>query len=294
MKTVFPLFSAAALAFAAAAPLFAQIVLPPLPAPAAAEEGEEPEKPLKPRGEVDQLLDMSSFERPRVKGRTPWDKGGNPAPRSLGEWKSFQPNSAVRNEGVMQAGLTDEIARSGKQALFVAFNKTKSVLGRYDLTSSLIRVRPNFTYRVSIWGRMDKPNPITIDQRIPAMRLQVDFFQADRQTQAGESVIKAQTLPGVLNRGFVFTPDRWTEFMADVESPEDAAFIRITWTWNTPTDEGTTDGTIYFDDLGLYGERPDPVPDDEAPASPEELGETPPAAEAPEAPAPAAPAAPEQ
>ena len=95
---------------------------------------------------------------------------------------------------------------------------------------------------------------MTLDQRVPYLKLRVDWFMADKEEQTGEVVWKVQPMPGSKLRKALFNSGEWNEFFANVKSPDDAAFIKVTWFWDTPPQEGETNGVIYFDDAVIEGE----------------------------------------
>lgn len=216
----------------------------------------------------DQALQSGSFELPRVTERTPRDSGGSIISYGQGEWATFAPNAAAK-DGQVVAGLTNESAHSGKQSVFVQFKQAKAPSAGYELSTTLVPVKPTESYHVSLWGRLDEKDPIIVDQREPVLQLQVDFFQADGETQTGESNLRVQAIPGDANRPHFFTSDRWTEYYADLEAPADAAFVKATWHFITPPEPGETNGIIYLDDAGIKGARvPPPVEPPEAAVAP--------------------------
>lgn len=198
-------------------------------------------------------LKNSDFELPKVAARTPEPKGANPAQAGEGEtvWTQFQSFGAPKEgEGQLVVGLTNELARSGKQSLYIDFQKLKMKAKRAFLMSDLVPVKGGNRYRVSLWGRIDKKRPLTLDQRRPFMQLEVIFFQADGETQAGDPQTRTQMIPGKLNR-LVFVSSKWSEFFGEIRTPDDAALMQVTFRWETTRDEGTTDGLIYFDDAAI-------------------------------------------
>ena len=212
-----------------------------------------------------QLLNSGSFESPRVKERTQKNKGGSPTVGASSSWIRF--DTKVGDEGgKLIAGLSNEMARTGKQSLFIQFDKLKAPKQGAELESGLVSILPGKPYHVSIWGRMNKKTALPIDQRLPYLKLFVYFFQADKETECSEPVMRLQPMPGSKNRPPLFTTAKWTEYFTDVNAPEDAAFLKLTWRWDTPPDEGETNGVIYFDDATVTGE-PGPV------QPPEELEE---------------------
>jgi hypothetical protein len=222
---------------------------------------------------MEEILESGSFEIPPVTSRKPRSIGGDPSKSGIGEWVTFQDKPDPEGGQVIM-GLTNEISRSLRQSIFVEFNKLTKPLVSAQMSSEFIEILPAKKYKVSIWGRMDKKRPITLAQRLPYLRLRVDWFQEDKMTQTGNVVLKSQSIPGPKTRPPLFVSDKWKEYWAWVDSPDDAKYIKITWSWETPPQEGQTDGVIYFDDASLRGE---PAPKEEA-EDPDTTGEEKPAA----------------
>jgi hypothetical protein len=251
------------------------------------------------------LLEDGSFEVPPVIRRKSIAEGGDIS-KASSEWVRFIDKRDA-DGGRIILGLTNEIARTGRQCVFVHFDNVTKPLATAMLSSELISILPGKTYHVSIWGRVDRENPVALDQRLPYIKLRVDWFQAPPKEgeedetnptgapeQTGEVEYRVQPMPGSKNRRPLFTAARWTEFYADLKAPDDAATMKVTWTWETPPQEGATNGVIYFDDANvdgapgpkedLFEEAPEPASDDaKQPAEP---------ARPVEAPKPAAPAPP--
>ena len=181
--------------------------------------------------------------------------------------------------------MTNEAARTGRQSVYVEFNHAKGIAAAYELTTNLLPVKPSEKYHVGVWGRIDAKNPLVADQRQPMLRLQADFFLADGETQAGDSSVHVQPIPGDPARQLFFTQDRWTEYYADIDAPSDAAFIRVSWIFTTTGDPGETNGVIYLDDAGIKGPRVAPPP---AEPEPPGIAPAPAGAPAPAMPPPAA------
>jgi hypothetical protein len=243
--------------------LYAQAPATPVPAPAPAATPAPAVRPdLPPRppfARENQLIETGGFEMPRVKGRQPQSATGTNFLRfAQGEWIQFAPNQAALG-GKVSVGMTDDMAHSGRQSLYVSFDHATARLAAYTLATDLIPVKPGKPYHVSIWGRIDRKHPITLDQRVPVLRLQVDFFGEDRETQSDETNLRVQPIPGTLNRPPLFTSERWNEFFADFTAPEDAHYIKVGWSFSTTADPGDTSGTIFFDDATIEGEKVEPV-----------------------------------
>ncbi len=219
-----------------------------------------------------QLLESGSFEAPRVKSRTPLAMGGNPLLGGNGEWLIFNHPREDEKNGSVVAGITNEIARTGKQSLFIEFTKFKAVNSGVTLASELISIQPSKPYHIAIWGRVDRKKPLTLDQRVPYLRLLAEFYMADKETQTGEAIFRVQPMPDSPNkpttRPALFTSKNWSEYFVNTTTPEDAAFLKLTWKWEAAKDEGETSGVIYFDDATIEGE-PGPVPPEEPEPVPE-------------------------
>jgi hypothetical protein len=298
-----PLIAAAILACQT---IQAQTPAPPpaasAPTPATEEPAEEPEPSIEvvpdPGPHASRLLDTGSFENPKVKGRTPREQGGTPiVPLGRHEWTRFDYKQSDQG-GKLMAGLTNEIARTGKQSLYIEFDKLTAPMAEANLASDFVSIQPGLPYHVGVWGRVDRKNPIAIDERLPYLRLEVDFFQADKETQTGDPILRLQPLPGSHNRAPMFTSDKWTEFFANVKSPDDAAYIKITWTFGSPPDKGEINGVMYFDDAIIKGEpgktpeelaAAEPDPAEPAPEATPTAAVPPPTAPPPGTPAPATP-----
>ena len=210
------------------------------------------------------LLKEGSFEEPVVTGRTPAQAGGSPL-RAEGQttWASFAADPAT-DGGRVAVGLTNEIARTGRQAMYVDFEKVTAMGRPAVLATGLVAVKSGQAYRVSIWGRVDRKRPLALDERRPYMWVEVRFFKADQTTAAGEPIRGPQLIPGTVDPGgaheLMFVSGKWRESFARVTTPESAAFVKVIWSWTTPRDEGETDGVIYWDDAAIEEERPsDPI-----------------------------------
>lgn len=243
---------------------------------------------------AEQLLITGSFEYPRVKARTSKDQGGNPAwDRRKPEWQSLIAKKDDEG-GKVTAGLTNELARTGKQSMYVHFDNVTAKFSGAILSGDLISILPGKPYRVSIWGRIDRKVPFTLDQPMPYLKLFVEWYQADRETYSdAEDIsnpeIRIQPVPGSVNKVF-FTHTRWDEYWAEFDSPPDAAYMRLQWRLESgPASADAASGIIYFDDAAIEGtpgpEPVEPVEEPEDGAKPEGTAPT-------GSPGPAVPAAP--
>lgn len=290
----FSLLAASAFAVIPTAPPTPAPAAPAAAAPAPAARARPAAPPRPPFARENQLIETGGFEMPHVTGRMPKElPGGNFLKFAQGEWVQFS-SSPKALLGGMTAGLTNEIAHSGRQSLYVSFTNVKERLASVSLSTDLVPVKPSSRYHVAIWGRIDRKNPITLDQRVPVLRLHAEFFKDDHETQTGETVVRVQPIPGTPNRPLMFTSDRWTEYFADLTAPEDGAYIKVTWVWSTTSDAGLTNGVAYFDDATIEGEKVEPVetpePTEEKPPGAPTTPAAPGASATPEAAPPAVPA----
>ena len=249
------------------------------------------------RAEPQQLLESGSFEWPPVVARRTRADGADLSKSAMNaEWLVFKDKPDAEG-GQLQFGLTNQLARTGRQCMFVEFNKLTKPQASAELSSDLLPILPNQPYHIAIWGRIEKERPLTLAERTPYLKLRVDWFKADQEEQTGDVVWKVQPIPGPKKRKPLFTTTEWKEFFANVKSPEDAGFIKITWYLETSNEEGETDGVIYFDDAAIIGEsgpKEDPldtIEKEEAERAAAE-GKDPAASTPPTAPTPPAPSTP--
>jgi hypothetical protein len=199
------------------------------------------------------LLKNGSFEFPVVKGRTLNADGGNPAKVDPAEtsWRKFlMLGKPTPHEGNIALGLTNEYARTGRQSIFVDFQKLTATQRRAHLLSDLLPVKAGWGYRIAVWGRIDPKRPLTKDQRRPMFRTELEFFTPDTESQSGEVEIRTEMLPGYKNK-FVFVSNKWSEFITTVRVPKDAGWMKIAFRFESPREAGSTDGVVYFDDASI-------------------------------------------
>jgi hypothetical protein len=209
---------------------------------------------------VENLFGNGSFEEPKISGRTPeTDAGLLSVDAEENPWLFFGA-APEEDGGKMIVGITDEIARTGKQSIYVDFEKMTAPARQAVLMTKLLPVKPAQAYRLSMWGRIDRKRPLSLDERRPFMMLDVEFVGADQETKAGEPLQGAQLIPGNIVPGgphpLIYSARKWSEFSTQLTTPADTAFLRVTLRWVTPTDPGETDGIIYWDDATLVEENP--------------------------------------
>jgi hypothetical protein len=190
-----------------------------------------------------------SFELPAVQKRTLETEGGNPAGHEESDWAHFIRRKG-QGEGALSIGATNEIARTGKQSIFVDFAAITGKRFTASLMTRLIPVKPKHPYKVGMWGRTDKERPLTLDQRRPYLRMEFEFYQEDEETQVGDSDFRVIRIPGSLKR-LLFTSSEWNEAYGIARAPEGAAVMKVSFVFNIPNSPGRTDGTIFFDDASV-------------------------------------------
>jgi hypothetical protein len=203
---------------------------------------------------AENLLADGGFESPAIDGRVAAAVGGNPLLAPESGWARLVDKNGEEG-GKLILGLTREIAHNGKQALFVDFQRLTAASEVAFLVTKPVPIKPSTNYKVSIWGRMDRDRPLALDERTPFMQIGMEFLLADQQTPAAEArnavlVIPAAVIPGGKVQ-LLFVARRWNVAETIVQAPVNAAFMRITWSWVTPKNEGETDGVIYWDDAAI-------------------------------------------
>jgi hypothetical protein len=209
---------------------------------------------------AENLLGQGSFEEPVVNGRTPeTDEGLIQVDSENTPWAYFGASQDPAG-GQIIVGLTNEIARTGKQSLFVDFEKVTANQKLALLMTKLIPIKPSQPYKLSMWGRVDKQRPVALNERRPFLVVDVEYFAEDQKTKAGEPIRGFQLLPGNVVPGgphpLAYTSRRWSESSSQFTTPEGAAFLRVKWTWQVPTDPGETDGVLFWDDATLIEDAP--------------------------------------
>jgi hypothetical protein len=63
----------------------------------------------------------------------------------------------------------------------------------------------------------------------------------------------SKPVPGAKPRKPLFSAGKWSEYFVDLKAPDDAQFIKVSWSWETGDEEGETNGVMYFDNAGIEG-----------------------------------------
>jgi hypothetical protein len=209
---------------------------------------------------ADNLLPGGNFEVPFVKGRTLMEQGGDPTNVARNPaWIGFQFQNSGTN-GMITGGLTNEVARNGKQSLFINFDHVDQPYQSATLISNFIPIVSGTQYEVGIWGRTDAKDLIDSEGRSAYLKLEVDFYAKDGYQSVGEPFLRVQPLPGSKDHDPYFKSDSWNRFYVKLTTPPGAVFAQITWRWETGGDPGEINGIMYFDDAAMTGPA-NPIPD---------------------------------
>ncbi len=168
-----------------------------------------------------------------MKGRTLKDAGRRPDPR----WqRSLGRLQVPARRGKVTGGLTNEVARSGTQSLFIDFNHVTESYQSATLISNFIPMASGTDYEVGIWGRTDAKDLIDSEGRSAYLKLEVDFFAEDANASVGDPFYQSsaarQQGPPPLH------PGRWYRFVTTLATPPGAVFAQIIWRWETGGDSG--------------------------------------------------------
>src|SRR5687768_17140306 len=113
------------------------------------------------------VIENASFEQPKVEGRRSVLDGATPVETETlkSSWTQLYPSKKDEAPGRIVVGLTNEIARTGSQSLYVDFEKIQKARKSAVLMSSLLPVKPEQPYKISIWGRLDRNRQLTLEDR---------------------------------------------------------------------------------------------------------------------------------
>lgn len=229
------------------------------------------------------LVFESSFEAPvATTVRTPKAKGGNisnhegkadwaqfedqpvaiPQPSTLPEATGTATGTATSGTtptgGGIVAGVTSDMARSGEQCLYIEANNLRVPYAGVALASVPIRIVPGKEYTIGIYGRNDSKTPLNSATPQLFLKLQVDFFSDAGTTQTGDSEYLLQALPGSPGYPPTFITESWRELRKRVVAPADANYMTVTYRCDCSPDKGTVNGVMYFDDVTVSGDIPEP------------------------------------
>ena len=192
-----------------------------------------------------------------VEKRKAVTEGGNPARIEATDWGHIIRRNG-KGEGALNIGLTNEIARTGKQSIYFDFAAIAGKGFTGTLMTELVPVKQQLPYRIGMWGRLDKDRPLTLDQRRPYLRMEFEFYKEDEETQVGDTEFRVMRLPGSLKK-LLFTSSNWSRAYGVVRAPAGAALMKVSYVFNIPNDPGKADGILFFDDA-FVEELPEDFP----------------------------------
>lgn len=205
----------------------------------------------------------TSFESPSVKGKTPKAAGADiskPDPSKPMEkpaWSQFedQPNMEAEGGSVV-AGLTNQIARTGKQALYLEASKLSLPYLGALFVSQAIPITGGKVYKACIWGRNDSKNPLVCAGAQLFFKIQIDFYTDEGATETGESQYLLQPLPGGKSRSPFLVSTAWNPVSLRFVAPAAARFVIVSFRCDSNAERGAISGTAYFDDFTVSDDAP--------------------------------------
>ena len=223
-----------------------------------------------------EVVFQDSFETPSVTHRTPRSAGGDPSladPAKPGEkpaWSRFedQPNLGA-NGGSVVAGLTNQKARTGTQALFIESIRLSAPYIGALLVSRPIAIEGGACYKACIWGHNDPEKPLVSAVAQLFLKMQVDFFSDEGKTEVGESQYLLQPLPGGKDRPPHLLSTEWRPVGIRFTAPAQAKTMVMSFRCDSSAENGAISGAIYFDDFTVETDPPLPTGADR-PANAEE------------------------
>jgi hypothetical protein len=87
----------------------------------------------------------------------------------------------------------------------------------------------------------------------PEEEVEYEFRQTGKMEMRYQPLPGAKQVPGGPKTRPFFVASEWRQFYADFKSPDDAQFLKVTWSWETSAEEGETNGVMYFDGAGIEG-----------------------------------------
>jgi len=203
----------------------------------------------------------TSFEFPAVAGRTPKAAGGdiakcNPSkPDENPAWSCFedQPNIGAEGGGVL-AGLTNQVARTGTQSLFIEATKLSLPYLGALFVSRPIPIEGGKGYKASIWGRNDATTPLPVATAQLFLKMRVDFYTDEGKTETGESQYLLLPLPGGKDRPPSIVTTGWNCVGLRFSAPAEAKYLVVSFRCDANAEQGDISGTVYFDDFTVADE----------------------------------------
>ena len=204
----------------------------------------------------------NSFETPAVTGRTPKAAGGDickserTKPDEKVAWQRFddQPNIGAEGGSVV-AGLTNEVARTGTQSLFIEASKLSAPYIGAFFSTRPIPVEGGKYYKMTLWGRNDAKKPLISAAAQLFLKTQIEFFTDEGQTETGDNQYMLQPLPGGKGHPPSIVPTAWNPVGVRFAAPEKAKFMVVSFRCDSSAERGAITGAIYFDDFTVETDK---------------------------------------
>jgi hypothetical protein len=213
---------------------------------------------------------QDSFETPVVTGRTPRAAGGDPSKTALSRaaaaWSRFEDQPNLGEEGgSVVAGLTNQMARTGSQALFIEATRLSVPYVGALLVTRPIAIEGGACYKACIWGCNDPQRPLAIAAAQLFLKIQVDFFSDEGKTEVGESQYMLHPLPGGKGRPPLLLSTEWRPVGICFHTPAAAKCMTLSFRCDSSAEKGAISGALYFDDFTVETDAPEaaksaPVP----------------------------------
>ena len=208
---------------------------------------------------------QNSFESPSVKIRTPKAAGGDiskadPAhPEEKPFWLSFgdQPNIGATGGSII-AGVTNEVARTGNQSLFIEASKLSAPYIGASFSTRPLPIAGGKYYKISLWGRNDAKKPLIRAAAQLFLKMQIDFFTDEGKTETGDTQYLLQPLPGGKGYASTFVPTSWQPVGLHFGAPPKAKFMVLSFRCDSSAERGAISGTAYFDDFTVFTDQRQP------------------------------------
>ncbi len=206
----------------------------------------------------------TSFESPGVTSQTPKAAGADISkPSKPGEkpaWSRFedQPNIGAEGGSVV-AGLTNQIARTGTQSLFIEAAKLSVPFLGALFVSQPIAIEGGQYYKIGLWGRNDAKTPLVSAMAQLFLKIRVDFFSDEGKTEIGESQYMLQPLPGSKGHTPLLLTDTWNMIGMRFNAPPSAKFMVVSFRCDSSAERGAISGIAYFDDFTVSTDQRQPA-----------------------------------
>ncbi len=206
------------------------------------------------------IVEADSFETPQVASRTPKAAGGDPSltatpPGAPPFWQCLEDQPTIGCDGgSLVAGLSNEQARSGTQALYIEARHLCAPFIGVQWATRPLAIRANRYYSVTLWGRSAPGLPGQPPAPPLYLNVRVSFFCDKGEQETGESVYLVIPLQGPAKKGINATT--WTPLRFGFEAPSGAKYMTVNYQCDGRASREAINGTVYFDDFSVSEEAP--------------------------------------